>query len=137
MSKEMKNQQSGFTLIELVVVIVILGILSATAVPKFMNLKADAASAAAAGVAGAITSGFAINYAGFLVNKTGTVAVGANFDLANVSSVLGGALPPGFSVLAIAATSVACGTVGGTHGLTVTGSSGTSNSATATLICTG
>jgi len=139
MSKQMKNQQSGFTLIELIVVIVILGILSATAVPKFMNLKADAASAAAAGVAGALTSGFAINYAGALVGKAGTQAVGAGFDVnASAFKVLGGALPAGFSVFENGgASTVACGTAGGTHQISITGSSGTSNSATATLICTG
>ena len=38
----MKKQQSGFTLIELVIVIIVLGILSATAVPKFINLRDDA-----------------------------------------------------------------------------------------------
>lgn len=38
----MHKQQSGFTLIELVIVIIVLGILSATAVPKFLNLREDA-----------------------------------------------------------------------------------------------
>ncbi|MEE9327087.1 MAG: type II secretion system protein, partial [Cocleimonas sp.] len=38
----LKNKQQGFTLIELVMVIVILGILSATALPKFVNLSGEA-----------------------------------------------------------------------------------------------
>jgi len=59
----MKQVQRGFTLIELVMVIVILGVLAAVAIPKFVDLKADAVAAATQGVAGALSSGTSINYA--------------------------------------------------------------------------
>ncbi|WP_375753716.1 type II secretion system protein [Vibrio sp. HN007] len=48
------KKQSGFTLIEMVVVIVIVGILSATAAPKFLNLQSDARVSTLKGAEGAI-----------------------------------------------------------------------------------
>lgn len=62
----LKNK--GFTLIELVVVIVILGILAATALPKFINLSKDATIATLQGMQGAIRSGADMVYAKALVN---------------------------------------------------------------------
>ncbi|GJB29870.1 hypothetical protein KAM366_30670 [Aeromonas caviae] len=50
------KKQSGFTLIELVIVIIILGILAVTAAPKFLNLQDDARYSAAQGVQAALQS---------------------------------------------------------------------------------
>lgn len=56
------KKQGGFTLIELVVVIVILGILAVTAAPKFLNLQDDAREAAAEGLKGAMKGAAGIVY---------------------------------------------------------------------------
>lgn len=68
-------KQKGFTLIELVVVIVILGILAATALPKFVDLQGDARQAAVEGVAGALASAAAINYAKYQISSGAATAV--------------------------------------------------------------
>ncbi|MDK9756510.1 type II secretion system GspH family protein [Vibrio sp. D173a] len=56
------KRQGGFTLIELVVVIVILGILAVTAAPRFLNLQDDARNATLDGLAGAIQGASGIVY---------------------------------------------------------------------------
>ncbi len=71
----MKRQQSGFTLIELIMVIVILGILSAFAVPKFADLAGDAERAATEGARAAVKSASGIVHASYLVNNAATVVL--------------------------------------------------------------
>ena len=64
--QEMKNSK-GFTLIELIVVIVILGILAVTAVPKYINLQADAQTATLEGVKASMEGAAGLVYSKALV----------------------------------------------------------------------
>ncbi len=68
----MKTKQQGFTLIELVVVIVILGILAVTVAPRFLNLQGDAHRGVLEGVNGSLRSANAmINSKAILADQTG------------------------------------------------------------------
>lgn len=89
------NAQKGFTLIELIMVIVLLGILAAIAIPRYVDLSSDAALAAAEGMAGALGSAMAINYA---ARQTPTTPITVVAACADASSLLQGGLPTGYVI---------------------------------------
>ena len=67
-----RNRQAGFTIIELVMVIVILGILAAIALPKYVSLQTDARKAKLNGAKGAIASAMAMSHGKWLVDGAAT-----------------------------------------------------------------
>lgn len=83
MNKSIKSAQGGFTLIELIVVIVILGILAATALPRFTNLSGDARLASLNAARGALNATAAMTHGRWLVTPTATTvaAEGVNVNM--------------------------------------------------------
>lgn len=86
MNKSIKAAQGGFTLIELIVVIVILGILAATALPKFASLSGEARLASLNAAKGALSATSAMTHGKYLVAPNATIPVeGTNVTMDTTS----------------------------------------------------
>mgnify|MGYP001567537104 CR=1 FL=1 len=87
-------RKGGFTLVELVMVIVILGILAAVAIPTFFNLQAEARKSAVKGALGGLRSGIAIWYAKEATSGTAAWPTIVELTKASDGVMAGGRLPP-------------------------------------------
>ena len=92
MFKSRLSGHRGFTLIELVIIIVILGILAAVAIPKYQDMSTQAKDAACRGALGALRSGVTIYYANQAVT-TGTATWPTLVQLSTVGTVMAQAVP--------------------------------------------
>ena len=120
MKRLTQSGQGGFTLIELVIIIVVLGILAAVAIPKYQNITSEAKEASCRAALGGLRSGITIYYANQAVT-TGTAAWPILSVLETTDSVMIHAMPKNPYQLDANApdsivTGVTKGTIVGTRG---------------------
>lgn len=95
----MSQRINGFTLLEMIVVILLLGIVAAVAIPRFLDIAPDARQSATEGVAGALTAASANNYG---VRKANGSKGSAVDNCTDVGSLQVGLLPSGYVITPLA-----------------------------------
>lgn len=86
---DMRKSNQGFTLIELIMVIVILGVLAAFALPRFANFSGDAREAAVLGMSGGMKSAAAIAHAQWLISSGALLDTSTTLDGTSIGLVAG------------------------------------------------
>lgn len=120
----------GFTLIELVAVIAILAILAVIAIPRFFDLRQDAANSAVTGVGGALASASTINFAKRLTTTAGFSSITA-CATTDANLLIPGGLPAGYTITG------AAGILNGAAGTCVLTAIVSGVTATATFVVVG
>lgn len=120
MKSALKNEK-GFTLIELIMVIVILGILAATAVPKFIDLRSDALDARRDNLSGALRASVNILHANYILRNNATY---------DVTQIVASVDAQGLTPVAASASSVTATADGVTYSWSYTDHAGVQDPAT-------